>query len=177
MMVAVILVVMAAIALLVALRAARGQALLFGRGPDSASTLKPIDMEAFRNLVDPEDEAYLRSALSPAVFRRLRRQRLRAISAYVACIASNAAFLLRRGELARHSNDPAVATAGQELAAGALRLRLNAFLVLLRLRTEIWIPGPAIVRIVSAYEQLGTLGGHLARLQSSAPSGSVAVRP
>jgi hypothetical protein len=30
--------------------------------------------------------------------------------------------------------------------AGALRLRLNAFLLLIRLRTEIWIPGAAIGR-------------------------------
>jgi hypothetical protein len=171
----VVLVIMAMLATGIGIRLARGQRLSeeYAQRPD---VLTQVDMDAFRNLIDSDDETYLRSVLAPAVFRRLQKQRLQAIAAYVRCIASNAAILLRLGELARRSSDPEIAGAGQQLAAGALRLRLSAFLVLVRLRTEIWIPGAAIVRIGSAYEQLGALRGHLAHLQNSGIP-NLAVRP
>jgi hypothetical protein len=169
------LVLMALLAVGVAIRLARGQR-LSEEAAQRPGALAEIDMEAFRNLIDADDEAYLRSALPPAMFRRLRRKRLEAIAVYVRSIAFNAAVLLRLGELARRSSDPEVVIAGQQLAAGALRLRLNAFLLLIRLRTEIWIPSAAIGQVGSTYEQLGALCGHLSRLQRAGISG-LAVRP
>jgi hypothetical protein len=170
MIVALLLVALSAVLLLVVVRAAHGHRIAPAALSDPGSQIRTIDMEAFRNLVDPEDEAYLRSVLPSESFRALKRHRLQVTTAYVRSIAYNAAWLLRFGEMARQSPDPEIASAGQQLAANALRLRLSSFLVLARLHMEIWLPGAttSAVRVVSAYEQLRDLSGRLARLQTPA---------
>ena len=58
-----------------------------------ASHTQPIDLEAFRNLVNPGDEIYLRQHLSPRDLRAVRRKRARAAAEYVRCASRNAAVL------------------------------------------------------------------------------------
>jgi hypothetical protein len=90
-------------------------------------SIRPVDIEAFRNLIDPREEQFLRGNLSPAEFRAIHRQRLRAAIEYLQCAAHNASVLLYLGEAARQSAEPAIAEAGNKLVDNALRLRLYAF--------------------------------------------------
>ena len=41
----------------------------------AAETFRSLDIEAFRNLVDPAEEAFLRNHLPPRKFREIKRQR------------------------------------------------------------------------------------------------------
>jgi len=131
---------------------------------------RPVDLAAFRNLIDPGEEDYLRSQLPARQFRPLERQRLRAALEYVERTTYNAAILLRVGEAARRDPNPEVAAAAGELVNNALKLSMNARLATLVLYARILLPGARISvgRITDTYENL-TLGlVRLTRLQDPA---------
>jgi hypothetical protein len=121
--------------------------------------MRAVDVEAFRNLVDPDEEEFLRTHLPPAVFRKIQRERLRAAVEYVSCAAQNAAILLRLADAGRRSSDPATAEAAQKLVDNALRLRLYALHAIPRLYLGMILPGSRIspVRIAESYEQMTRL--------------------
>lgn len=136
-----------------------------GRAPAPAVLENPtehmraVDLEAFRNLVDPEEEEFLRTNLRPAEFRSIQRERLRAAVEYVACAAQNAAILLRVADAGRRSPDPATAEAAEKLVDNAIRLRLYAFQAIARLYLGMIFPGARIspARIADSYEQITRL--------------------
>jgi len=115
-----------------------------------------VDVEAFRNLVDPGEEEFLRTNLAPAEFRKIQRERLRAAVEYVSCAAQNAGVLLRLADAGRRSSDPATAEAAEKLVNNALRLRLYALHTIPRLYLSMIFPGTRIspVRIAESYEQM-----------------------
>lgn len=148
MTIAIIFVVMATLALFSLIWLAQGSSSSASANLENPTArIRSIDIEAFRNLVDPEEEEYLRSHLPWIEFRSIHRERLRAAIEYVACVAGNAAVLMQVGESARRSADPAVAEAGQKLVDNALRLRIQAFQAMIRLGVGIVLPG---VRISAA---------------------------
>jgi len=128
---------------------------------------RPVDIDAFRNLVDPVEEDFLRENLPPGEFRAIQRERLRAAVEYVSCAAHNAAILVRLGEAARLSLDPKIVEAGQQLLDTALRLRLNALLATIRLYLGIALPGAHLSagRLVDNYQHLSSLAGQLVYMQ------------
>jgi hypothetical protein len=85
-----------------------------------------LDIEAFRNLVDPEEEAFLRSSLPPDQFRTIQRERAWAALSYVRTLSCIALEFSRFGQAARRSQDPHAAELGRQITAGAIRLRLGA---------------------------------------------------
>lgn len=129
---------------------------------------RPVDLAAFRNLVDPAEEDYLRQRLSADVFRSIQRQRMRAALDYVQRTAYNGAILLRVGESARRDHNPEVAAAARELVNHAVRLRLNAKLATLVLYGRILMPDARIPisRVTEAYANLTQDLMRLARLQA-----------
>jgi|ERR1700678_300693 hypothetical protein len=86
-----------------------------------------LDIEAFRNLVDPEEEAFLRSTLPADQFRTIKRQRAWAAFAYVRTLSHIALEFSRFGHAVRSSPDPRLAELGRQVASGAVHLRLVAF--------------------------------------------------
>jgi hypothetical protein len=155
MTIAIILVVLALLALLFLLRIAKD-------APPSAEIMKnpaahiwSLDVEAFRNLIDPDEQEFLRSRLPRSDFRRIQRERLHAAVEYISCAAHDAAILLRLAEPARRSSDPATAEAAEKLVANANRLRLYA-LQTPSLYVAMVFPGARIwpVRIAERYEQM-----------------------
>ena len=64
---------------------------------DLAGRTRPVDLEAFRNLVDAREEDFLRASLSRDEFRAVQRERTRAAVEYIRNSAHNAACLLRLG--------------------------------------------------------------------------------
>jgi hypothetical protein len=105
-----------------------------------AGQLTPVDLEAFENLIDPEEELYLRNNLPPGQFRGVQRTRARAARLYVAALSHNAAVLAAVGESARSHADPAVAATGEELAQRAVRLKVWCLLALLRMDAAYALP-------------------------------------
>ena len=120
---------------------ARGAARPVRSTEEMFAAIKPVDVAAFRTLMDAGDEEYLRANLSSADFRQVQRSRLRAAAAYVSCTAHNAAVLIRLGEAAQSSSDPDIAGAGQKLAADAIQLRLRSLAALLWLYMHLLTPG------------------------------------
>lgn len=147
--------------------AVRGNSWVTFHTPPAA--LRPVDLIAFRNLMDPEEEAYLRQNLSPGQFKLIQRERLRAAFDYVHVVAQNAAMLIRLGELARRSEDALVAQAGQELLDNALRLRVTTLLVQARIFARIAVPRAHIPYsgITDSYENLTGIASRLTRLQQA----------
>lgn len=134
---------------------------------DLAGRTRPVDLEAFRNLVDPSEEEFLRSSLLPGQFRAVQRERMRAALEYVGNTAHNSAFLLRMGEAAARSTDPRVAQAGRQLIDSALRLRAYALLAGGKLYVRIIFPGARLSygRLADRYQHLSSLASQLVLMQ------------
>lgn len=126
-----------------------------------------VDLEAFQNLIDPQEENFLRAELPPAKFRSIQRERLRAAIDYLGGVSHNAALLLQLGQAARRSSDSRVAEAGQSLVDSALRLRLYSLLAVCKLVLRIVFPGATVqpAGIVDRYQQMTDGAALLGRLQ------------
>jgi len=151
-----ILVSLSVLALAFSLRLTKGRALPPEALENPTEHMRAVDLEAFRNLVDPDEEEFLRSNLPSAEFRKIQRERLRAAVEYVSCAAQNAGVLLRLADAGRRSPDPATAEAAEKLVQNALRLRLCALQAIPRLYLGMILPGGRIspVRIADSYEQM-----------------------
>jgi hypothetical protein len=167
---AIILVIAAAVALVFILGIALSRSLRVSAGTDLAAQIQPIDVEAFRNLIDPAEEDYLRRRLPPAEFRVVRRRRLRAMAAYVRTAGRNAALLVRMGQAAMAAGDVPTAEAARRLVDNALLLRRNAAFALLRIYIALAWPhsGLAAEPVLRGYETLNGSAMLLGRLQNPA---------
>ncbi len=133
-----------------------------------AERIQPLDLEAFRNLIDPAEREYLRRRLRPAEFREVQRERLRAMAEYVQVAARNASILVTLAQSAIASNHPETAEAARQLTDNAARLRWNAFYALARLQmAAVWPEcDMAAAPILRRYVQLNGTAMLLGRLQN-----------
>ena len=166
----VVITIAAALALGVILRVAVTQSLQAKQNTGLAVAIRPLDVEAFRNLIDPAEDDYLRRRLPPAQFRMVRRKRLRAMAAYIQVAGSNAAVLIRVGEAALTGGNVHTAVAAQQMVNDALLLRRNTAVALARIYLALAWPnsGFAAVRVVERYERLSGAAMLLGRLQNPA---------
>jgi hypothetical protein len=164
---AIVLVVAAVLALIFIVRITISQRLQVAP-VNLAAQIRPIDVEAFRNLVDPAEDDYLRRRLLPAQFRAVRRERLRAMASYIQIAAGNAAVLVRLGQNALLSTDASTAEAARQLVEGALLLRRNCAFALIRIYIALAWPnaGHAAELVLHRYEQLNGSAMLLGRLQN-----------
>ena len=167
---AIFIVIAAAIALAIILQIAVSRSLQTSRTAGLAARIQPIDVEAFRNLVDPAEDDYLRLRLPPPQFRHVRRQRLLAMAAYVKAAGRNADILIRIGHAALASSDARAVQAAQQLVSEATLLRRNAALSLAKIYAAMAWPnsGPAASRVADGYERLNGSAMLLGRLQNPA---------
>lgn len=167
---AIILVLVAALALIFILGITVSRSLQVTEGANLAGKIQPIDVAAFRNLIDPVEDDYLRRRLRPSEFRQVRRERLRAMAAYVQTAGRNAAILIRMGQSAFSAADPRTSEAARQLVDNALLLRRNAAFALLRIYVALAWPnsGLAATPILHGYERLNGSAMLLGRLQNPA---------
>ena len=175
---AIVLVIAAAIALVVILRITVSRSLQISSGANLTTQLQPVDIEAFRNLVDPAEDDYLRRRLPPAEFRAVRRERLRAMAAYVQLSAKNAAVLIRIAQNAMSASDADTAEAARRLVNDALLLRRNATFALLKIYVVLAWPtsGMQAAPVLHGYEQMNGSAMLLGRLQNPAAPLRIAAR-
>lgn len=141
----------------------------------NATELQPVDVEAFRNLADPNDCEYLRDRLPRAEFRQVQRMRLLAMAAYVQAVGRNAVVLIRIGQLAMNSDQPEMLKAARKLTDEAMLLRRNASVAMLRIYSGLIWPnaGFAAAPILEGYERLSGSAMLLGRLQN--PTATVRI--
>jgi len=177
MTIAILLVIAAVLSLLVILGVAVARSLHVSCDARLAGQIQLLDVEAFRNLADPAEDAYLRSRLPASEFRAVRRARLRALAAYVQTAGKNAAVLVRMGQSALASADVPTAEAAAQLLNQALLLRRNAFLALVRIRIAMAWPNAGLVAapILDGYGRLSGAAMLLGRLQNPAAPVRIAV--
>lgn len=139
----------------------RGRAAQVTDPVSAGEVLLAVDLGAFRNLIDPVQERFLRRELSRRDYRRVQRARVLAIAVYLRKIAHNASVMLRLGEAARDSHDPVLSAMGAEMASNALSVRLNCLLALAQAYAGVLFPtlGISVGSVVDRYDRLaGTLG-------------------
>lgn len=176
---ATILVIAALLSLVVILRVAVSRNLQICSDRSLAAQLQPIDVAAFRNLVDPDEDAYLRRRLPAADFRTVQRQRLLATAVYVKAANRNAAILVRIGQDALTSSNVHTAEAARQLVENAVLLRQNATIALFKIYVALAWPRGSLgsTPVVQRYERLNVSAMLLGRLQNpTAPVRIAAAR-
>lgn len=127
---------------------------------------KPVDINAFQNLMSKDDDLFLKQSLPGRAFRWVQRLRHRAALAYLSTILHNSSVLSRAGELAASSDAEQLAGAGGHLVQLALEVRLRTLRLMLRLWISmIWPTGRAdltdalqrYAELKEAFRRLGVL--------------------
>ena len=136
-----LLVLLSIVGLVVLLLLAKGYWFARSDQPPSVSQLLPIDVDAFRNLIDVNEELYLRERLPPNEFRRIHRERMLAAVEYVRGAYGNAGVLVRIAQTARDSADAEIAEAAGKLFNNAVQLRWYALQVIPRFYVKAFVPG------------------------------------
>jgi len=144
-----------------------GTALTFSNVQELTQRIEPVDLEAFRNLTEPSEEEFLRSALPTAEFRRVQRERLRAAIDYLGGVSHNAVILLQLGQIARQSVEPQVAEAGRRLTDDALRMRLYSLMAICKLTVRYVFPNTELQPggVIDRYQVLTSAAIRLGRMQ------------
>ena len=135
----------------------------------AVQAFRSLDIEAFRNLVDSAEEAFLRNNLSPRKFREIKRQRAWAALIYVWEAGRAATALAKIAQAAQRSSDPKIAASGVQVAENAFRLRLQTIAACLRLLTEILLPdlqSRPLPPLMDQYEQAAETLFRLGRFSS-----------
>ncbi len=137
----------------------------------AVQAFRSLDIEAFRNLIDAAEEAFLRDHLSPKKFREIKRQRAWAAFMYAREAGRAATALALAGQAAQRSSDPEIAASGVQLSENALRLRLQTLRACLRLLTEVLLPelpSRSLPPFVDQYERTEQTLFRLGRFSSGA---------
>ena len=137
----------------------------------TVQAFRSLDIEAFKNLVDPAEEEFLRNHLSPKKFREIKRQRACAALIYAWEAGRAATALAKVGQAAQRSLDPEIVASGVQVAESAFQLRLQTVRVSLRLLTEVLLPGlssRSLPSLADQYERAAQTLFRLGRIPSGA---------
>ena len=139
---------------------------------NTVQLFRSLDIEAFRNLVDSAEEAFLRDNLPSGKFRAIKRQRAWAAFLYAREVGGAATALAKLGQAAQRSSDPEIAASGLQLAESAFRLRFQTLGACLHLLTEVVLPdlqSRSVPPLVDQYERTAQTLFRLGRFSSVAP--------
>jgi hypothetical protein len=173
----VIVIALAALAAaLFLVRVSRGHAEAISNLDDLNGRTRPVDVEGFRNLLNPAETLFLRQNLPAKAFRMVQRERTLAAAEYVQRIAQNAAILLRLGQASRAAaSDPEVVQAATAIIERALLVRMIATQALVKLYVQSLVPGIGFssLEVIERYLRLTDSTIMLVRLQRPAYAGRV----
>lgn len=125
----------------VVLRVRRGTSEPISRVEDLESRLETVDLAAFQNLVDPAENRMLQETLSPKVYRRIQRLRIRAAVAYVEAVYRNAGLTIRLAENLLRSPLPEIRDEAMRIQALSIESRFLVVRSLVKLITSFVFPG------------------------------------
>ena len=132
----------------------RGNAHRMNDASDLEGRTKPVDLIAFRNLMDPAQAQLLSGLLPVCEYRRLKRLRNGVAIGYVAAVYENSATLIRLGEFLQRQSD--TSDEGAKIVELALKNRLAAALLLMKLAAGWLYPAGEFSTdvLTSSYSQL-----------------------
>ena len=138
------------------------------RRKQAGQTIRPVDLQAFRVLMDRNDETFMRKKLPRSTFAQLKRLRIRVTLRYVARIAANASAVLQMGETARLSPTPEVADTAAQVMELATQIRLQCLLAMAKLSLEYAVPSLQLTPAMLApkYQSLKDSVSRLGDLQA-----------
>lgn len=139
----VIFLILGIVAMMLVIYLSRSQRATQKNLDDLVAQLRSVDVNAFRNLIDPGEEQFLREHLPAGEFRSIHWERMLAAVEYVWGAARNAGLLIRLADAAKLDSDPLVVSAAENLLENAVRFRLYAFRVIPRLYLGMLMPGLA----------------------------------
>lgn len=144
---------------------------------DLAANTRPVDIEAFRNLVDVDETEFLRRRLPPSDFRKVQRERTLAATEYVRNISHNAKVLIKLGQSARDAQDAELRRVAAEMVQSALSVRMLAMRVLVLLYIDSVFPAfrTSQLEILQDYRELTSRATLFTRLQRPAFAGRVSA--
>jgi hypothetical protein len=135
-----------------------------------AKLARPVDLDAFRNLVSRDDEDFLRRTLPALQYWRVERARMRALFEYVSRIAHNSALLMRLGQAGQRSSASELVGAGEELANIAFQMRVLCLVAMPVILLRIILPQLRIspATLGDTYERTRDRATSFGRLQHPA---------
>jgi hypothetical protein len=113
--------------------------------------LRPIDLELVQNLLDPQQERYIRAKVTRYQFVRYKLKQFTTANEYISRAAHNAAVFVALGKHASHSSDASTAAAGQALFEAAIRLRIFTLLARANLALKLIFPRCSIGSFIESY--------------------------
>lgn len=129
-----------------------------------------IDLLAFQNLIDPDDQRFLRELLPSKKYRKIQRERISSCLRYVRCCGRNAAVLIRVGETASEDQNPEIQATAERIISEAIRMRIYA--VVLVPKICIWWVFPdsefSLAAMCRKYSQMTTALAALNNLKEPA---------
>jgi hypothetical protein len=137
---------------------------------NAVQAFRSLDIEAFRNLVDSDEEAFLRDHLPPGKFREIKRQRAWAAFIYSWEAGRAATALAKVGQAAQRSPNPGIAASGVQLSESAFRLRLQTIPACLHLLDAVLLPGRqtrSLPPLVDQYERASETLFRIGRFSSA----------
>ena len=118
----------------------RGRRVAIATAEDFEGRVKPVNLDALQNLMNPTEEAFLRESLSPADYREVERARIRATLDYVGAISWNAALFMSAAQRLRQHKSPEIVAAALQISKEALELRLLSLSAELLLTLRLVLP-------------------------------------
>lgn len=154
--------------------AARGYAGEVTSVDELVKLARPVDLDAFRNLVSRDEEEFLRRSLPAVQYWRVERARMRALFEYVSRIAHNSALLMRLGQAGQRSSATELVGAGEELADLAFQMRVLSLMVMPVILLRMVLPQLRISpgTLCDTYERTRERASSFGRLQHPATGGA-----
>lgn len=137
------------------------------RSRSNQATVRPLDVAAFRTLMDRDDELFLREKLSRDAFLKLKRERIRVSLKYVGRIASNASAVMHSSDAGRLHPDPEISQAAVQIAELATQIRIQCLVAFTKLSVEFAFPSLQLTPATLApkYQSLRAKAARLGSLQ------------
>ena len=129
--------------------------------PDNIhKSLYPVDLDLLQNLLDPEQERYIRGRLTPSQFFRFKIKQFKTANEYISRASHNSAVFAAIGRYASNSSDADTAAVGQAILEAAIRLRILVLVARVNLTLKLISPDCSIGRFIDGYANARTRVAH-----------------
>jgi len=137
------------------------------RSRSHQATVRPLDVAAFRTLMDRDDELFLREKLSHSAFLKLKRERIRVSLQYVGRIAGNAAAVMHMSDAGRLHPNPEISQAAVQVVELATQIRIQCLVAFTKLSVEFAFPSLQLApaTLVPKYQSLRAKAARLGTMQ------------
>src|SRR4051812_7529549 len=152
----ILMVGLVAVTALVLFAATRRQSRQIRGLSDFEARWREVDIAAFNNLSDPNEERFLLNNLPAAEFRRIQRERVTVMWEYLSRLSENTKLMVQAGQIVQHSSQGEKALLARQFVSKAIQTRMLIFSAQASLAIKFMMPGAAdpIQALLAKYESL-----------------------